>query len=403
MFPDNLAALSAARELGLAGVPVTVIGATAGPAARSRFVTFVRAPDLYRNAAGWAEFVAARAAVASSRPVLFPTEDAGLLASERFFELLSPVLDFPHAAPGVIPKILDKRSLYRAARRIGIATPEFVEVTSAEQLARLDGVPPDWIVKPPCRYWMSDDGTIRTFLSLTGGSKAFASHPRRSAERILSAGFPALAQERIPGPFEELVSVGLCLAPNGEIVHAFTARKHCEYPEPFGDGLVVEAVPDPGIADQAVALLRALGYWGLCDIEFKRDPRDGRFKLLDANPRVWLWQGLGAACGAPLAGSAYWQACGRPASGPTPPNGADHPTWVSPRGSLAFLLTSYRPQRHGWTLPMRLTAGALHTILRELKTFHDPLYLRPSGWLALISQVRGRLRARNAGGIAEES
>ena len=50
-----------------------------------------------------------------------------------------------------------------------------------------------------------------------------------------------MVQERIPGPFEELVSVGLCLARGGEVLQAFTARKHCQYPEPFGDGLIVEA------------------------------------------------------------------------------------------------------------------------------------------------------------------
>jgi predicted ATP-grasp superfamily ATP-dependent carboligase len=35
-----------------------------------------------------------------------------------------------------------------------------------------------------------------------------------------------------------------------------------------------------------------LGFTGLVELEFKHDPRDGMFKLLDVNPRVWGWQSL---------------------------------------------------------------------------------------------------------------
>ena len=66
----------------------------------------------------------------------------------------------------------------------------------------------------------------------------------------------------------------------------FLASKECEYPEPFGDGLVVRLVPGPGLVDRAMRLMRELGYWGICDIEFKRDPRDLEYKVLDANPHV---------------------------------------------------------------------------------------------------------------------
>jgi len=37
-----------------------------------------------------------------------------------------------------------------------------------------------------------------------------------------------------------------------------------------------------------------------------RDPRDGRFKLIDVNPRVWTWHALGIPAGVDFA-SAVWQ------------------------------------------------------------------------------------------------
>ena len=42
------------------------------------------------------------------------------------------------------------------------------------------------------------------------------------------------------------------------------------------------------------------GFHGVSQVEFKRDPRDGRFKLMEINPRLWQWHGLAAACGVDL-------------------------------------------------------------------------------------------------------
>jgi len=40
-------------------------------------------------------------------------------------------------------------------------------------------------------------------------------------------------------------------------------------------------------------------------VETKLDPRDGRYKLIEVNPRLWQWHGLGAACGVDITWIAY--------------------------------------------------------------------------------------------------
>jgi predicted ATP-grasp superfamily ATP-dependent carboligase len=57
-------------------------------------------------------------------------------------------------------------------------------------------------------------------------------------------------------------------------------------------------------------LLRALGFWGISQVEFKLDPRDGQFKLMEVNARSWQWQQLSTACGVDLANVAYQDALG---------------------------------------------------------------------------------------------
>jgi len=393
VFPDNLAALATCRELGRAGIPVTVLSARPGPAAYSRFARFVQVPDFYRDADAWADAVTELADRCDQTPVLLPTEDAALLVADRYHTRLSPRLRYPCPAPGTLEKIVDKRRLYEAATRCGLFAPRCIDPAD-------DGLPTElpadteWLAKPPCRYVL-DGNEVRTFLSITGGSKALDGDVVGAAARVRAAGFPVMVQEKIPGPFEELVSVGIAIDRTGEVRAAFTARKACEYPEPFGDGLLVENIddPDPGLIDMAARLLRETGYWGICDVEFKRDPRDGRFKLLDANPRVWLWLQLGAAAGAPMALWAHALACAEPAPAQAPATGRNrgrYPVWVSPRGFAAFMATSYRPGRHGLRLPLRLTLGALRTILGNLAEFHDPLYLRPSAWRDIAQAVARR-------------
>ena len=43
--------------------------------------------------------------------------------------------------------------------------------------------------------------------------------------------------------------------------------------------------------------LKAIDYYGLVEVEFKQDPRDGEYKLLDVNARAWGFHSLGFAAG----------------------------------------------------------------------------------------------------------
>ena len=59
----------------------------------------------------------------------------------------------------------------------------------------------------------------------------------------------------------------------------------------------VESVYVPELVDLGTRLLKAIDYYGLSEVEFKRDVRDGEFKLLEMNARTWLWHSLAIRCG----------------------------------------------------------------------------------------------------------
>ena len=72
-----------------------------------------------------------------------------------------------------------------------------------------------------------------------------------------------------------------------------------------GVARVAEAVSVDEVVEQGLALLRALSFHGLSQVEMIRDPRDGKYKLIEVNARLWQWHSLAAACGVDLPWIAY--------------------------------------------------------------------------------------------------
>ena len=69
----------------------------------------------------------------------------------------------------------------------------------------------------------------------------------------------------------------------------------------------------PEVADAGLRLLRELGYHGISGVEFKRDPRDGGYKLMEINARsTILAHTLAPYVGVDIPYVAYRDAIGSP-------------------------------------------------------------------------------------------
>jgi predicted ATP-grasp superfamily ATP-dependent carboligase len=114
-----------------------------------------------------------------------------------------------------------------------------------------------------------------------------------------------MVQELIPGGDDTLYTVGSYVSREGVPLGVFSGRKLRQTPPGVGTCRVGEAVWMQEAVDAAMRLLKEFGYFGLSQVEFKRDHRDGRFKLMEINPRLWQWHGLAGACGVDLPRIAY--------------------------------------------------------------------------------------------------
>jgi predicted ATP-grasp superfamily ATP-dependent carboligase len=280
-------ALGVVRSLGRRGVPVWVIReGDDGLAARSRYAQRCL-PWPHEREDLQVEYLLGLAGAGAEGWALVPSADttAGLVArhhaalSERFAVTVPPWATMRFA--------YDKRLTYPLGEQLGMDVPWTAYPRGRADVEALAPAFPA-ILKP----------AVKESLNRLTAAKAWRVDDRASllarydeACTLVPPGV-LMVQELIPGGGEAQLSyTALCEA--GLPLAAVTARRVRQYPPDFGRASTyVETVDCPEIVAPALALLRELRWTGLIEVEFKRDPRDGRCKLLDVNPRVWGWHTL---------------------------------------------------------------------------------------------------------------
>jgi predicted ATP-grasp superfamily ATP-dependent carboligase len=121
-----------------------------------------------------------------------------------------------------------------------------------------------------------------------------------------------IVQELIPGDGGEQFAY-CAFFKEGREVASMVARRQRQHPPEFGRASTyVETVSLPQVGELATRFLSAIDYYGLVEVEFKRDNRSGDFKLLDVNARTWGYHSLGPAAGVDFPSLLYDDQVGRP-------------------------------------------------------------------------------------------
>jgi D-aspartate ligase len=287
-------ALGIARSLGRRGIRVWVIDESDYLIARRS--RYVERSFPWPEHAGEAEQAAFLAALAEEHGLrgwtLFATGDETAALVARHHDSLSARFSMTTPPWEQTRLAYDKRLTYELAREAGVGAPRTHYPADREELA---GLP----VEFPCILKPSAKADLNRFTH----DKAW---PARDREELLAryeeacslvAPEEVMVQEMIPGGGEAQFSFGAaCL--DGRPLGSIVACRRRQYPVDFGhSSSFVETVDAPEVERDARRLLEAIGYTGLVEVEFKRDPRSGELKVLDVNPRLWTWFTLGARAG----------------------------------------------------------------------------------------------------------
>ena len=123
---------------------------------------------------------------------------------------------------------------------------------------------------------------------------AFIEYERQSHRNSIISYYTApLIQEFIPRKIHDV-----CVLFNGGKVRAaLTQIRLKTLPPEGGPGVVNMTTNIPELKEIAIHLMEKLNWHGVAQVEFKHDPRDNTFKLLEVNPKFWGTTGLSIAAG----------------------------------------------------------------------------------------------------------
>jgi D-aspartate ligase len=201
-------------------------------------------------------------------------ENPGLL--RRWFLL-------PDQPPGLPRTVASKKGLFRLCKDLGVPCPEASFPTSwgeVEEFAAGASFP---VVVKGIERWRLPPGTGVRSTTIVQTREQLLDLCRRldgsSHENLM-------LQEYIPRDrAQDWIFHGYCDVAS-ECLVSFTGVKVRSYPAHAGPTSLGRSVDNDALRQQTEKLMSAISYRGIMDLDYRLDLRDGKYKLLDFNPRV---------------------------------------------------------------------------------------------------------------------
>jgi D-aspartate ligase len=285
--------LAIARSLGRRGIPVCVIDDESSIARASRYATHAeRVPSLRDDAGVMDALRRIGRRLGLDGWVLYPTRDEIVAALARRRKILERQFVVSTPSWSRVQWAWDKRNTYRRAAKCGVPVPLTWVPREVDELARLPisfpvaikpAIKEHFIYHTKAKAWRADDPAQL--------------EARFKEARSLVGDGEVMLQEYIPGDGRH--QFAFCsFFKHGRSLGTMVVRRRRQHPAEFGRASTyVETVDIPELESMSVEFLRSIDFYGLAELEYKFDSRDGAFKLLDFNARCWGYHALGVRAG----------------------------------------------------------------------------------------------------------
>lgn len=278
----NYGALGIARTLGRLGVPVYALvedGYT--PVATSRYVkeaivweSWPTDRDAFVNA------ISTIGATVGTPAILLPIDDlAAISVAENAPALIGRFL-FPQLPAALPRQMANKAAFYELCGRTGIPCARSTVPRCFDEVREFVEHTTFPVVMKAAEQWNLVGNELYTRI-IDNRETLFEIYKRVASEERS----PMILQEYITG--EDWIYHGYCNHDTG-LYLGFTGQKLLDYPKGAGSTALGISRHNEVLCSQAKTLLRAIGYSGICDFDWRRDDRDGQYKILDCNPRIGL-------------------------------------------------------------------------------------------------------------------
>ena len=285
--------LGIVRSLGRRGAPVCVIDDEHSISRFSQYATHsVRAKELRDERRTVETVLEVGERLGLDGWVLYPTREETVAAFSRYRSLLSERFRVPTPDWSRVQWAWDKRNTYRLAEELGIPAPKTWYPRDPDEAAGIPARSP-FVIKPAIKEHFIYATKVKAWRA---DDQAQLVERCREAYSLVGPG-EVMVQELIPGDGRQQFAY-CAFFKEGEALGSMVVRRRRQHPPQFGRASTfVETVDIPLLEELSERLLRAIDFYGLVELEYKRDPHDGEFKLLDFNARTWGYHSLGQRAG----------------------------------------------------------------------------------------------------------
>ena len=298
VIEGHVQGLSNTRSLGELGVPVYVLDVNPCLAQFSRYCKkFFRCPSF--SSAEFPDFLVKLAVEENLKGWLIMASNDHIVEQlSRNRNRLEPYYHFLVPGPEVLERIIDKSLLMQEAERCSVHIPGTYRLRGSH-LPENMSFP---VLVKGCKGL--------SFYKATH-MKAIQVNDREELQRTITHlsqcmdSSDYMIQELIESEKHDHIVSFTCFAVDGEIKTYWMGEKLREHPIKYGTATFARSMFSGSVLQEAIPLMRQLAYTGICEIEFIKDRKDGLYKLIEINPRTWLWVGLAKACGIDYAKIAY--------------------------------------------------------------------------------------------------
>ncbi|MFL5626162.1 MAG: ATP-grasp domain-containing protein [Ktedonobacteraceae bacterium] len=285
--------LGIVRSLGRHGVPVCVIDDESSISRFSRYTTHaVRVRDLRDEQQTVETVLDVGRRLGLEDWVLFPTRDETVAAFSRYRSQLMERFRVPTPDWSTVQWAWDKRNTYNLAQELSIPAPRTWYPQDISELEQIEAELP-LVIKPAIKEHFIYATKAKAWLV---NSRAELIERFKQATELVGPG-EAMVQELIPGDGKQQFSY-CAFFKGGHALGSMVTQRHRQHPPQFGRASTyVETIDLPQLETFSERFLQAINYYGLVELEYKLDLRDGQYKLLDVNARTWGYHTLAPRAG----------------------------------------------------------------------------------------------------------
>ena len=280
----QIGALAIMRSLGSLGVTLYGVDDDKNaPAFASRYCRgkYVKALDEQRPQE-YLDFVIRIGKQLEKKAILIPTSDELSVFVAEYADKLSEYFLLPRNDLRLVKDLMSKEGMYELATRHGVPTAFTVFPRTLRDVQEYaDGGAFPVMLK----------GILGNRLQARTGVKMMIVHTKEELveayKELEDPDQPNLMiQEYIPGGDDQIYIFNGYFNEQSECLAGFTGHKIRQFPVHVGCASLGICKWNQEVADITTAFMKTVGYKGILDIGYRLDPRNGKYKVLDINPRV---------------------------------------------------------------------------------------------------------------------